>query len=117
MRNGPVSTRTRPRGSSGRERRAGGSSPSARRRHEPSRRQREHGTIEPFEGETALYIKPGHTFRAVDALVTNFHLPRTSLLVLVAALAGYDLVRAAYEEAIRERYRFYSYGDAMLVLS
>ncbi len=74
------------------------------------------GTIEPFEGETSLYIKPGHAFRAVDALVTNFHLPRSSLLVLVAALAGYELVRAAYAEAIRERYRFYSYGDAMLVL-
>jgi S-adenosylmethionine:tRNA ribosyltransferase-isomerase len=76
----------------------------------------QHGTIEPFEGETSLYIKPGHAFRAVDALLTNFHLPRSSLLVLVAALAGYDLVRAAYDEATRERYRFYSYGDAMLIL-
>jgi S-adenosylmethionine:tRNA ribosyltransferase-isomerase len=75
-----------------------------------------HGTIEPFEGETSLYIKPGHAFRAVDALVTNFHLPRSSLLVLVAALVGYELMRAAYDEAIRERYRFYSYGDAMLIL-
>jgi S-adenosylmethionine:tRNA ribosyltransferase-isomerase len=74
------------------------------------------GPIEPFEGETALYIQPGHAFRAVDALLTNFHLPRSSLLVLVAALAGYDFVRAAYAEAIRERYRFYSYGDAMLIL-
>ncbi len=75
-----------------------------------------HGPIGPFAGETALYIRPGHEFRAVDALLTNFHLPRSSLLVLVAALAGYDLARAAYEEAIRERYRFYSYGDAMLIL-
>ncbi len=74
------------------------------------------GTIEPFEGETALYIRPGHAFRAVDALLTNFHLPRSSLLVLVAALAGYDLARASYAEAIREGYRFYSYGDAMLIL-
>jgi S-adenosylmethionine:tRNA ribosyltransferase-isomerase len=74
------------------------------------------GRIEPFSGETALYIRPGHAFRAVDALLTNFHLPRSSLLVLVAALAGYDLMRSAYAEAIRERYRFYSYGDAMLIL-
>ena len=74
------------------------------------------GTIAPFEGETALYIRPGHSFRAVDALLTNFHLPRSSLLVLVSALAGYDLMRAAYAEAIREGYRFYSYGDAMLIL-
>jgi S-adenosylmethionine:tRNA ribosyltransferase-isomerase len=74
------------------------------------------GEIVPFEGETALYIRPGHAFRAVDALLTNFHLPRSSLLVLVAALAGYDLMREAYAEAIREQYRFYSYGDAMLIL-
>ncbi|MDB5350891.1 MAG: S-adenosylmethionine:tRNA ribosyltransferase-isomerase [Planctomycetota bacterium] len=69
-----------------------------------------------FAGETALYLKPGHAFRGVDALVTNFHLPRSSLLVLVSALAGVDLIREAYESAIRERYRFYSYGDAMLIL-
>ncbi|MBX6313226.1 MAG: tRNA preQ1(34) S-adenosylmethionine ribosyltransferase-isomerase QueA [Isosphaeraceae bacterium] len=74
------------------------------------------GTIHPFAGETTLYLRPGHIFRGLDALITNFHLPRSSLLVLVAALAGYDLIRAAYAEAIRERYRFYSYGDAMLVL-
>ena len=70
----------------------------------------------PFSGETALYVRPGHTFRGLDALVTNFHLPRSSLLVLVTALAGVDLTRAAYAEAVRERYRFYSYGDAMLVI-
>lgn len=74
------------------------------------------GTFEPFSGETALYLRPGHVFRGLDALITNFHLPRSSLLVLVAALAGVELVRAAYAEAIRERYRFYSYGDAMLIL-
>lgn len=74
------------------------------------------GTIAPFAGETALYIRPGHEFRAVDALLTNFHLPRSSLLVLVAALAGYDRMRSAYAEAIRAGYRFYSYGDAMLIL-
>lgn len=74
------------------------------------------GSIEPFAGETALYLRPGHTFRAVDALITNFHLPRSSLLVLVAALAGPELIRAAYADAVRERYRFYSYGDAMLII-
>ena len=74
------------------------------------------GEIVPFAGETALYLRPGHPFRGLDALVTNFHLPRSSLLVLVSALGGYELIRAAYEEAVRERYRFYSYGDAMLVL-
>jgi len=74
------------------------------------------GGLRPFAGETALYLKPGHEFRGLDALVTNFHLPRSSLLVLVSALAGIELVRAAYAEAIRERYRFYSYGDAMLIL-
>ena len=74
------------------------------------------GEIHPFAGETALYLRPGHEFRGLDALVTNFHLPRSSLLVLVSALAGVEFVRAAYAEAIRERYRFYSYGDAMLIL-
>ncbi len=74
------------------------------------------GRFEPFSGETALYLKPGHVFQGVDALVTNFHLPRSSLLVLVSALAGVDLIRAAYEDAIRREYRFYSYGDAMLIL-
>jgi len=72
--------------------------------------------FEPFAGETALYLRPGHAFRGLDALITNFHLPRSSLLVLVAALAGVDLIRHAYAEAVRQRYRFYSYGDAMLVL-
>ena len=73
-------------------------------------------TLQGFAGETALYLRPGHTFRGLDVLLTNFHLPRSSLLVLVAALAGVDLIHAAYAEAIRERYRFYSYGDAMLIL-
>jgi len=74
------------------------------------------GTFQPFAGETALYLKPGHVFQGVDALLTNFHLPRSSLLVLVSALAGVELIRAAYDEAIRREYRFYSYGDAMLIL-
>jgi S-adenosylmethionine:tRNA ribosyltransferase-isomerase len=68
------------------------------------------------EGWTELFIHPPHAFRAVDALVTNFHLPRSSLLMLVCALGGRDLILRAYREAVREGYRFYSYGDAMLVV-
>ena len=68
------------------------------------------------EGETALFIRPGHTFNVVDGLLTNFHLPRSTLLMLVSAFAGHGLMREAYAEAIRERYRFYSFGDAMLIL-
>ena len=68
-------------------------------------------------GRTDLFIRPGHAFHAVDVLLTNFHLPRSSLLVLVSSLAGLDLMRRAYAEAVRERYRFYSYGDAMLIIS
>ncbi len=74
------------------------------------------GTLRPFAGETRLFIRPGHVFSGLDALITNFHLPRSSLLVLVSAFAGEDLIRAAYAEAIRCRYRFFSYGDAMLIL-
>ncbi len=72
--------------------------------------------LEPFAGPTALFIRPPYQFRAVDALLTNFHLPRTTLLVLVRTFGGHELIRRAYEEAIREEYRFYSYGDAMLIL-
>jgi S-adenosylmethionine:tRNA ribosyltransferase-isomerase len=72
--------------------------------------------VGPFEGETDLYIYPGFAFRAVDALITNFHLPRSTLLLLVAAFMGYDLMRRAYQTAIVEGYRFYSFGDAMLIL-
>ncbi|MBI3891056.1 MAG: tRNA preQ1(34) S-adenosylmethionine ribosyltransferase-isomerase QueA [Candidatus Wallbacteria bacterium] len=67
-------------------------------------------------GWTDLFIRPGHRFRHVDALLTNFHLPRTSLLVLVSAFAGRRLIRRAYEEAVRQRFRFYSFGDGMLIL-
>jgi S-adenosylmethionine:tRNA ribosyltransferase-isomerase len=63
-----------------------------------------------------LFIRPGHRFRAVDCLLTNFHLPRSTLLVLVTAFAGEPLIKRAYAAAIVERYRFYSYGDAMLIL-
>jgi S-adenosylmethionine:tRNA ribosyltransferase-isomerase len=76
----------------------------------------ESGRIRAGRGETGLTITPGHRFRAVDALLTNFHLPRSSLLVLVSAFAGRDLVLAAYRHAVAERYRFYSYGDCMLIL-
>ena len=74
------------------------------------------GTVRPFRGETELFIVPGHRFRAVDVLMTNFHLPRTTLLMLVSAFGGLERMRAAYQEAINERYRLYSYGDAMLIL-
>jgi S-adenosylmethionine:tRNA ribosyltransferase-isomerase len=74
------------------------------------------GEVRPWSGETGLFIHPPYRFRAVDALVTNFHLPRSSLLVLVSAFAGVDLIRRAYKTAIEERYRFYSYGDAMLIV-
>jgi len=73
-------------------------------------------TVIPFQGETALFIVPGFRFRAVDALVTNFHLPKSSLLMLVSAFAGRETIRHAYETAIREGYRFYSLGDACLIL-
>lgn len=76
----------------------------------------ETGTIAPYDGEATLYITPGYRFRIVDAMLTNFHLPRTTLLMLVAAFAGVDALRGAYAEAIHARYRFYSYGDAMLIL-
>ena len=75
----------------------------------------EGGPFEPGRGWTDLFIRPPYTFRAVDALVTNFHLPRSSLLMLVAAFAGRALTLEAYAHAIRERYRFYSYGDAMVI--
>ncbi len=73
------------------------------------------GRIAPGEGETRLFITPGYQFRIVDRLVTNFHLPRSTLLMLVAAFAGVETIRRAYALAIKERYRFFSYGDAMLL--
>ena len=74
------------------------------------------GPLRSWSGETDLFIRPPYPFRLVDALVTNFHLPRTSLLCLVSAFAGVELIRQAYKTAIAEGYRFYSYGDAMLIL-
>ncbi len=77
---------------------------------------KDHGSIVPASGESCLFITPGFQFQTVDTLMTNFHLPKTTLLMLVSAFAGVELIRKAYEEAVRERYRFYSYGDAMLIL-
>jgi S-adenosylmethionine:tRNA ribosyltransferase-isomerase len=73
-------------------------------------------TVRTFHDATDLFIYPGFEFRVVDALITNFHLPRSSLLMLVSAFAGRELILEAYEEAVREGYRFYSFGDAMLIL-
>ena len=75
----------------------------------------EHGRVRPFEGVADVTIRPGHRFGVVDALLTNFHLPRSSLLLLVAAFAGREAVLRAYRHAVDARYRFYSYGDAMLI--
>ncbi len=72
--------------------------------------------LDPFEGWVSLFILPGYPFRMVDALITNFHLPKSTLLMLVTAFAGKDFVNQAYEEAISSRYRFYSFGDAMLII-
>jgi S-adenosylmethionine:tRNA ribosyltransferase-isomerase len=77
---------------------------------------RDDGTFTARDGETRLFIRPPYRFRAVDKLITNFHLPRSTLVMLVAAFAGYELTMRAYREAIDEGYRFYSYGDAMLVV-
>ena len=74
------------------------------------------GTIRPFEGDTAIFITPGYRFRGIDGLMTNFHLPRSTLFMLVSALMGLERMQAAYAHAIGEGYRFYSYGDASLLL-
>ncbi|MFM7842484.1 MAG: S-adenosylmethionine:tRNA ribosyltransferase-isomerase, partial [Nitrospira sp.] len=73
------------------------------------------GTVQPRQGDVGLFITPGYRFKVVDVLMTNFHLPKTTLLMLVSAFAGIEPLRRAYAEAVREKYRFYSYGDAMLV--
>ncbi len=73
------------------------------------------GTVRPGRAATRLLIRPGYRFRVVDRLLTNFHLPRSTLLMLVAAFGGYDRIMAAYRHAVAARYRFYSYGDAMLL--
>ncbi|MCF6236397.1 MAG: tRNA preQ1(34) S-adenosylmethionine ribosyltransferase-isomerase QueA [Gammaproteobacteria bacterium] len=73
------------------------------------------GDIEPFQGDTDIFIYPGYEFKSVDALLTNFHLPESTLLMLVSAMAGYSEVMAAYQHAVAEKYRFFSYGDAMFI--
>lgn len=74
------------------------------------------GQVQPWSGSTDLFIRPGHPFQIVDGLLTNFHLPKTTLIVLVRTFGGDELIANAYAEAIREKYRFFSYGDAMLIL-
>lgn len=76
----------------------------------------ENGIVHPIEGDTGIFIYPGYKFKATDALITNFHLPESTLLMLVSALAGKELIMGAYETAIRERYRFFSFGDAMFIV-
>jgi S-adenosylmethionine:tRNA ribosyltransferase-isomerase len=73
------------------------------------------GQLQAYQGETNLFIYPGYQFNVIDAMVTNFHLPKSSLLMLVSAFAGYQQIMAAYAHAIANKYRFYSYGDAMLI--
>ena len=75
----------------------------------------ENGTMKASAGWTSIFIYPGYKFKVLDALVTNFHLPETTLIMLVSALAGREHVLRAYEEAVRERYRFFSFGDAMFI--
>src|SRR5438874_4350972 len=76
----------------------------------------EDGIVAPFEGDTSIFITPGYRFKAIDGLITNFHLPRSTLFMLVSALMGLDVMKAAYSHAIEAGYRFYSYGDASLLL-
>jgi S-adenosylmethionine:tRNA ribosyltransferase-isomerase len=76
----------------------------------------ESGAIHPFEGDTSIFITPGYRFKAIDGLLTNFHLPRSTLFMLVSALMGLDVMKAAYAHAVEQRYRFYSYGDASLLV-
>ena len=74
------------------------------------------GRVYPISGETGIFIYPGYKFKAVDCLITNFHLPESTLIMLVSALAGKENVMKAYNEAVGERYRFFSFGDAMLIV-
>ena len=77
----------------------------------------EKGEIQETEGETQIFIYPGYQFKILDGLITNFHLPQSTLLMLVSALAGKDYTMKAYKEAVKERYRFFSFGDAMFINS
>jgi S-adenosylmethionine:tRNA ribosyltransferase-isomerase len=73
------------------------------------------GMLKPYHGETRLFIRPGYQFKVIDAMVTNFHLPESTLLMLVCAFGGYELMMSAYQHAVKQRYRFFSYGDAMMI--
>ncbi len=75
----------------------------------------QYGEIKPCEGFTDIFIYPGYEFKVLDGLITNFHLPESTLIMLVSAFAGYDKVMNAYKTAVEERYRFFSFGDAMLI--
>ena len=74
-----------------------------------------YGEIKPCEGFTDIFIYPGFEFKVLDGLITNFHLPESTLIMLVSALAGYDFIMNAYKEAVKEKYRFFSFGDAMFI--
>ena len=76
----------------------------------------EDGVLHPGSGWTEIFIYPGYQFKMIDGLITNFHLPESTLMMLVSALAGKDRIMAAYEEAVKERYRFFSFGDAMFIM-
>lgn len=75
------------------------------------------GSLQPFTGDSDIFIYPGYRFRSVDAMVTNFHLPESTLIMLVSAFAGREPIMSAYREAVAQRYRFFSYGDAMFITS
>ena len=75
----------------------------------------ENGYLKAVENDTNIFIYPGYKFKCIDALITNFHLPESTLIMLVSALAGKDFVMGAYEEAVKERYKFFSFGDAMFI--
>ena len=72
--------------------------------------------VKPTEGDTQIFIYPGYHFKCLDALITNFHLPESTLLMLVSALAGREYIMKAYQQAVKEKYRFFSFGDAMLIM-
>jgi S-adenosylmethionine:tRNA ribosyltransferase-isomerase len=75
-----------------------------------------HGIVQPYQGNTDIFLRPPYQFRGVDHLITNFHLPKSTLIMLVAAFAGFDATMHAYRTAVAEQYRFYSYGDAMAIV-
>ena len=75
----------------------------------------EQGVLHPFAGDTGIFITPGYKFRAIDMLITNFHLPKSTLFMLICAVAGTERMKAAYRHAIEQRYRFYSYGDSSIL--